>query len=87
MISIIYHKNFKKTFKKMKIGEQKAFEGRLNLFTISPTAPVLNNHSLHGRYIGYRSINITGDLRAIFEILNENLALFIVVDTHSNLYK
>jgi mRNA-degrading endonuclease YafQ of YafQ-DinJ toxin-antitoxin module len=41
---------------------------------------------LHGEYSGYRSINITGDLRVIYEPLGKNTVQFVIIDTHSNLY-
>ncbi|MBI2635437.1 MAG: hypothetical protein HYW79_02735 [Parcubacteria group bacterium] len=58
----------------------------MRLFVEDPYHPVLNNHALKERYQGYRSIDITGDLRALFELRGENIAFFIIVDTHSNLY-
>ena len=51
-----------------------------------PTVSELNNHALHGEYLGYRSINITGDLRAVYEIQDEKAVKFLFIDTHSNLY-
>ena len=87
MIRIIYHRNFKKGFKKIKLSEQKAFEERIAIFIINPTDSVLNNHSLHGKYLGCRSINITGDLRAVFEELGDGVIFLLAIDTHSNLYK
>ncbi len=51
-----------------------------------PFHPLLNNHPLAGRWTGYRSINITGDYRAIYELIEEDLAYFVTIDTHSNLY-
>ncbi|PIP31366.1 hypothetical protein COX24_04015 [bacterium (Candidatus Gribaldobacteria) CG23_combo_of_CG06-09_8_20_14_all_37_87_8] len=47
---------------------------------------MLNNHPLRGNYVDYRSINITGDLRAVFKLINENEAIFVRVGTHSELY-
>ena len=47
--------------------------------------PILNNHALKGKYLGYRSINITGDLRVLYK-KEGNMMIFTVIDTHSNLY-
>lgn len=41
-------------------------------------SPLLNNHSLTGKWRGYRSINITGDWRAIFVEVGENKMTFVV---------
>ena len=48
---------------------------------------LLNNHSLTGKYTGCKSINITGDWRAIFEEINDNIIYFVELGTHSQLYK
>lgn len=83
---IRFHKNFEKQYKKLKISEKKKAEKRLGLFLEDSFNPILNNHPLRGRYVDYRSINITGDLRAIFKLLDENEFIFVARDTHSNLY-
>ena len=67
-----------------KIQEQ--FHEKLTLFKMDPFNPLLNNHCVHHPYEGCQSINITGDMRALFEISN-NRALFIRVGSHSELYK
>ena len=64
---------------------QSRFEERLKLFLEDSFHPLLNNHQLHGEWEGYRSINITGDLRAIFKV-EEETAIFVAIDTHTNLY-
>ncbi len=81
-----FHKNFEKKFSKLKISEKKKARERLRLFSKDPFDPVLKNHPLKGKYTDYRSINITGNLRAIYKFLNENECIFVAVDTHSNLY-
>jgi addiction module RelE/StbE family toxin len=58
----------------------------LKLFISNPSAPELNNHALHGEYLGYRSVNITGDWRAVYEVQEDNAIKFLFIDTHSNLY-
>ena len=83
---ILYHK-FKKAYKKLRKNEQKRFKERRNIFLINPLDPILENHALSGKYEGYRSINVGGDLRVIFKLLTPEIALFATVDTHSNLYK
>ena len=85
MIDVRYHKDFDKKYKKLKTSEKKKFKKRLELFFIDETNPVLNNHSLKGKYLGCKSINITGDLRAVYK-KSGNIATFITIDNHSNLY-
>ena len=87
MIHILRHRQFKKDFKKLPSPvRQKLFE-RLNTFVTSPFSPVLNNHALSGVYRGYRSINITGDYRVIFDPLDENTLRLMRVGTHPQLYE
>ncbi|MDO8524161.1 MAG: type II toxin-antitoxin system mRNA interferase toxin, RelE/StbE family [bacterium] len=85
-MKIIFHKNFDKQFGKLRANEKKKARERLQLFLENPFSPILENHPLKGKYNDYRSINITGDFRAIYKFLNENECIFVDVDTHSNLY-
>lgn len=86
-MKIILHKNFHKAYCKLQKGEKERFKERRNILLGDPFNPVLNNHPLSGKYSGYRSINIGGDLRVVFKMLTESIALFATIDTHSNLYK
>ncbi|MBI2330404.1 type II toxin-antitoxin system mRNA interferase toxin, RelE/StbE family [Candidatus Daviesbacteria bacterium] len=60
--------------------------GRLELFIINQFHPQLNNHSLTGKYKGNRSINITGDWRAIYSEEKDSV-IFELLGTHSQLYR
>jgi addiction module RelE/StbE family toxin len=85
-MKIRFHRNFEKQYKKLKKSEQIKIKERLALFLNDEFNPVLNNHPLHGKYKSYRSINITGDLRAVYKrAVNEGI--FVAVDSHSNLYR
>lgn len=85
-MKVSFHKNFKKSYKRhpKKIRDQ--FDKRLKLFLDDPYNILLNNHALHDDWLGFRSINVTGDFRAIFKHLNENLVELVEIDTHNNLY-
>ena len=83
---IDYHKRFRRQYDKSLPKIKDKFDERLKVFIGNPSAPELNNHPLHGEYDGYRSINITGDLRAVYEIQDEGVIKFLYLDTHSNLY-
>lgn len=82
---IEYHKRFQKQYRKLPLKSQKKFAERLGVFMENPLAAELNNHPLHGKYAAYRSINIIGDLRAIYQISGDKIQ-FLIIDTHSNLY-
>jgi len=80
-----FHKHFEKQYKKLKQQEKEKFQERLKVFLLDEFNPVLNNHPLNGKYLGYRSINVKGDLRAVFK-RDGNFITFSVIDNHSNLY-
>ena len=85
MIKVRYHKDFEKKYKKLKPSEKEKFKFRLELLFIDEFNPVLNNHSLKGKYLGCRSINLTGDLRAVYK-KEGDILVFVTVGNHSNLY-
>ncbi|MFH1671450.1 MAG: type II toxin-antitoxin system mRNA interferase toxin, RelE/StbE family [Candidatus Portnoybacteria bacterium] len=80
------HKNFEKQYNKLNKKTKGRVQERLKLFSENPFDPRLNNHPLKGKYTDYRSINITGDLRAVYKFISEDECIFVVVDSHSNLY-
>lgn len=83
---IQYTAKFKKQYKKLPQKFQLQFDQALMLFIANPTNPKLRNHPLVGKYKGYWSININGDLRAIYVIKNDELIIFALIETHSQLY-
>jgi len=82
-----YHKNFRKQFDKLSIKIQDKFEEKLDLFLQNMFHLLLNNHSLTGKYEGCRSINITGNIRAIFYVKTESGIVFINIGSHPELYE
>jgi len=84
-LRIDYHKQFQKQYRKLPHKVQQKFAERLEIFIQNPLAPELHNHPLHSEYAAYRSINVTGDFRAIYQI-SGNKIQFLTIDTHSNLY-
>ncbi len=80
-----YHKGFKKQFQKLSSKIREHFKHRLILFIDNPFDPVLQNHPLHGRWDGFRSINVTGDIRAIYQEI-DNINYFVAIGSHSTLY-
>ncbi len=84
-MNIVRDKDFKKDFQKLSKKIQERFAERIFLFKKDPFDPILNNHALRGKYSGYRSINVTGDVRAIFAKNGEEV-IFIAIGSHSKLY-
>jgi len=88
-MKIDYKKSYIKSFSKLDNKIKKKAIERIALFMLTPLETVLNNHSLVWKYQGFRSINITGDYRAVFkEYPNWTYEFvdFIDIGTHSQLY-
>lgn len=83
-------KKFKKRYEKVDTKIKTAFDRRFELFQEDPLHSQLKNHKLTGKLAGYKSINITGDWRAIYsESEDENgekIVIFEILGTHSELY-
>ncbi len=84
-MKIKLHRSFEKQYKTLRISEKKKFKERRDIFLRDEFDPVLNNHLLKGKYLGLRSINITSDLRALYQ-KEADTVVFMTIDTHSNLY-
>lgn len=80
------HKRFIKGYEKLPVKIQKSVVQKLKIFKKNPFASELNNHALSGKHEGYRSINITGDYRAVYINISEERVLFVRIGTHSQLY-
>lgn len=85
-MKVRFHHNFRRQYQKLRGGEKKKFKERRDLFLADPYHPLLNNHPLRGKYEGYRSINIGGDLRAIYKHLGQDTVLFAEIGSHHTLY-
>jgi addiction module RelE/StbE family toxin len=81
-----FPKKFLKQFKRLNISEQQKFYTALDMFCVNAFAPTLRNHALYGKYSGFRSIDITGDIRAVYLPLRGNVARFSVIGTHHQLF-
>jgi addiction module RelE/StbE family toxin len=85
-MKVRFHKNITKRYKKLQPAEKKKFDERITLFMENTHNVVLDNHPLRGSFVGYRSINITGDLRAVYKVIDQETAYFVVLGTHNELY-
>lgn len=90
-MSIRYSRKFVKQYEKTDAKIRKAFEKRLKIFLKNPLSPQRRNHPLKGVLSGYRSINITGDCRALYSEIkdgeDEATVIFEAIGRHSQLYK
>ena len=84
--SMQFTKSFEKQFKKLPTMTKQKFYDRLKLFEQNPYHPLLQNHGLRGSYLGYRSISIGGDMRALYTMKDDQIVIFAFIDSHSQLY-
>lgn len=77
---------FKKQYQKLPASIQTQFDDRLRLFVLDPTEPRLRVHPLRGAYAGYWSFNVNGDVRALYIMRGDDLIIFALIGTHSQLY-
>lgn len=81
-----YHKSFQKQVIKLKPSQLKRLKVAIVLFQSDPNHPDLYNHPLVGQWQGHRSIAFGGNWRAHFKLVDD-VAVFVAVGTHSQLYK
>lgn len=85
-MTIQYLPKFKKQYKKLPKKFQSQFDERLQLFLNDPIDPKLRVHPLKGKYAGYWSMSVNGDIRALYIIKDETLIIFALIGSHSELY-
>lgn len=86
-MNVYFHKNFTKQLKKSSARDQQLVKDKLKLFLSDPFHPSLRNHALKGKYFDYRSIDLRGDLRALYKATSVDEAIFVILGTHGQLYK
>lgn len=85
-----YSKRFQKELQQAPVKIQRAFRKRRELFLLNPHHSQLRHHALTGALSGYRSMNVTGDWRALFSVERaeaEEIVIFRALGTHSQLYR
>ena len=86
-----FTKLFQKQLRRSPTKIRVAFLERYKLFLDDQFNPQLNNHHLIGKLKIYRSINITGDWRALYseelDASGDKIIIFEILGTHNQLYK
>ena len=72
-------KAFDKQYAKLNFKVKLSFKRRISLFKANPFEVTLSNHALKGKYLGYRSIDITGDVRALYITQGDTIIIFGVI--------
>ncbi len=86
MITIHLHRRFIKSYKKLPDNLKLAFKERRTLFLENDKNGLLKIHNLHGKYAGYQSFSVTGDIRVIFKEIEQQIFIFTDIGSHSELY-
>jgi addiction module RelE/StbE family toxin len=86
-MNVLFHRRFEKMAAKLSPKIKQKMVERITLFSEDPLNSVLRNHALHTPYKGSYSIDITGDCRAVYELIDDKTALFTHIGTHSQLFK
>ncbi|PIS08011.1 hypothetical protein COT78_00475 [Candidatus Berkelbacteria bacterium CG10_big_fil_rev_8_21_14_0_10_43_13] len=86
-MNVVTLKSFDKALDRLNAKIKKTAIKRLMIFSEDPYQIRLNNHSLSGKWSGRRSINVSGDFRAIYQEVSEDEAVFVAIGTHSQLYR
>ena len=84
-MQFLLHPRFKNKFKKLSPKIQEQFFERAEIFKNDRFNSILSNHSVNKVYPGCRSINVNGDYRALY-YEQDDIAIFINIGTHSELY-
>ncbi len=89
-MSIEYHGRFLKHFKKRIQPNStlvKRFRERLNLFMEDRFNPILQDHSLEGSKSTFHAFSITGDIRVIYKIKEDDEVIQLIdIGTHNQVY-
>jgi len=80
-----YTKNFPHQYSKLLPKIRLGVDERIILWQSDPLNSQLRDHQLKGKYKHYRSIDITGDYRALY-LQKETEVIFDKIGTHSQLY-
>ena len=82
----LFSKTFEKQYTRLPQGIQKKTKERIRLFKKNPRDPLLRIHKLKGKKKPLKSMNITGDYRALFTQEDKDTITFHEIGTHSQLY-
>lgn len=85
-MQVRYSKKFVKQLAKQPPKVKDALKLRIRLFVVDMHDPLLRNHALQGSLKGFYSINITGDIRALYQIVGDEIYLYDMIGSHSQLY-
>lgn len=80
------HREFDKSYKKLRLGEKVRYQARKQLFIENPYNPILENHPLKGKYEGCDCFHVGGDLVVIYICYEIDKVTFLDIGTHHQLF-
>ncbi|MEA1913837.1 MAG: type II toxin-antitoxin system YafQ family toxin [Campylobacterota bacterium] len=89
MLKIKRHKQYNKDFAKCEISDQhyaKFIVYLSQLIKQEELPPEALDHSLKGKFVGYREFHISGDLVVIYKVY-EGILYLVRIGTHSQLFR
>jgi mRNA-degrading endonuclease YafQ of YafQ-DinJ toxin-antitoxin module len=89
MMKVELHRSFVKSYRQRIRPNRKLclqVERRVTLFKKNRPDPFLKDHALIGRQQHLRSFSLGGDLRIVYYLASENLAIFIDIGSHNQVY-
>ena len=87
-MNVHYHNNFTKSYNKRilrNVTLDNRFKERLKLFIEDNQNPILKDHALKGTKIGYRAFSVTGDIRVVYEKVDDGILLHDI-GAHNQVY-
>jgi addiction module RelE/StbE family toxin len=84
--NIRYSKKFKKQYQKLSPKLRQKAKNQIALWQDNPHDTSLRTHRLSGKMSRFYSIDITSDVRALYEVIGGETYLYQIVGTHSQLY-
>jgi addiction module RelE/StbE family toxin len=89
VVRILFSRKFHKNFEKRILRDQKLsnrFDKRIKQFSNNSNHPLLRDHPLTGSKKHLRSFSITGDIRVLYQPLNNNAVILIDIGSHNQVY-
>jgi mRNA-degrading endonuclease YafQ of YafQ-DinJ toxin-antitoxin module len=84
---IEYRNTYKKMFQSLSKDEKVLTKEVLELFIENPNHPSLRNHPLDPPLERYRTISVDDDLRILFRMIDPDIAIFLKIGTHEEVYR
>ncbi len=83
---VVYSKKFAKQYKKLPKKLQRQTKVRISLWQENQKNSLLRQRRLAGELAHLYSINITGDIRVLYEVIGNEIYIFQLIGSHSQLY-